>query len=170
MEIRLVRPEEHERLGELTVRAYAAIAPPAAQADLDTYQDELRDVARRATGADTLVAVDADGTVLGGVTYVPDRSSAWAEFEDDDAAGIRMLAVDPSVQGRGIGEALTRSCIERAVARGRRQIVLHSTEWMKAAHRLYERMGFQRDRGLDWYVEEGAFWLLGFRLPLDNEG
>jgi GNAT superfamily N-acetyltransferase len=168
VEIRQVHPDEHERLGELSVRAYAAIIPPSAQADLDEYEAELRDVAGRVAGADVLVAVDARGALLGGITYVPDRSSPWAEFDESDAAGIRMLAVDPSAQGRGVGEALTRACLDRAVTAGRAQIVLHSTDWMATAHRLYLRLGFRRDDSLDVYAEAGDFWLLGFRLPLGD--
>jgi len=165
VEIRSVRPDEHERLGEITVVAYRAINPPQADSDLDDYEAELRDVAGRAAGADVLVAVDGDGAVLGGVTYVPDPSSPWAEFDDPDAASIRMLAVAPEAQGRGVGEALTRACIDRAVSSGRAQILLHSTEWMTTAHRIYERLGFRRDPALDWEVE-ADFWLRGFRLRL----
>ena len=166
-----MRPDEYERLGEITVAAYRAINPPHADADLDEYEAELRDVAGRAAGADVLVAVDVDGdgdgagAVLGGVTYVPDRSSPFAEFDDPDAAGIRMLAVAPEAQGRGVGEALTRACIDRAVAAGRTQVLLHSTDWMTTAHRIYERLRFQRDQSLDWEVEDD-FWLRGFRLRL----
>jgi GNAT superfamily N-acetyltransferase len=167
VEIRIVRADEHERLGEITVAAYRAINPPHADADLDEYQAELRDVAGRAAGADVLVAVDGEGAVLGGVTYVPGPSSAWAEFDGADAAGIRMLAVAPEAQGRGVGEALTRACIDRAVAAGRVEILLHSTEWMTTAHRIYERLGFVRDPSLDWEVE-GQFWLRGYRLRLDD--
>ena len=167
MEIRIVRPDEHERLGEITVVAYRAIYPPHANEDLEDYEAELRDVAGRAAGADVLVAVDGDGVVLGGVTYVPAPSSPSAEFDEPDAAGIRMLAVALEAQGRGVGEALTRACIDRAVAAGRGQIVLHSTEWMTTAHRIYERLGFRRDPSLDWEVED-AFWLRGFRLRLDD--
>jgi GNAT superfamily N-acetyltransferase len=168
VEIRPVRPPEHERLGAITVAAYRAINPPHAGGDLDEYEAELRDVGGRAAGADVLVAVDADGAVLGGVTYVPDRSSPSAEFEDADAAGIRMLAVAPEAQGRGVGEALTRTCIDRAVTAGKGQIVLHSTDWMTTAHRLYERLGFRRDPGLDWQVDQD-FWLRGFRLRLGDQ-
>jgi GNAT superfamily N-acetyltransferase len=167
VEIRIVRPDEHERLGEITVVAYRAINPSHADGDLDEYEAELRDVAGRSAGADVLVAVDGDGAVLGGVTYVPGPSSPWAEFDDAEAAGIRMLAVAPESQGRGVGEALTRACIERAVVAGRTQILLHSTEWMTTAHRIYERLGFRRDPSLDWEVE-GEFWLRGFRLRLDG--
>lgn len=170
MEIRPVRPHEHERLADITVAAYRAVDPddPVWTKDVDGYETELRDVAGRVAGADVLVAVDDDGTVLGGVTYVGDPSSPSAEFDDPEAAGIRMLAVALDAQGRGVGEALTRACIDRAVAAGRRRILLHSTEGMTTAHRLYERLGFVRDPGLDWEPDPG-FWLRGFRLVLDDD-
>jgi ribosomal protein S18 acetylase RimI-like enzyme len=126
-------------------------------------------VAGRAAGADVLVAVDDEtgGMVVGGVTYAPDPSSTSAEFSDPDAAGIRMLAVAADAQGRGVGEALTRACVDRARAAGRGQIVLHSTDRMATAHRLYERLGFVRDTSIDWEGEPGL-WLRGYRLRLDS--
>jgi ribosomal protein S18 acetylase RimI-like enzyme len=164
MEIRPVRPQEHEVLGKLTVAAYAAIDPAVVVED--GYAGELRDVAGRVADAEVLVAVDDAGTMLGGVTYVPGPGSAWAEFSETDGAGIRMLAVAPEAQGRGVGEALSRACVDRARAAGRGQIVLHSTDRMVAAHRLYERLGFARDVSLDWEPAPG-FWLRGFRLRLN---
>jgi len=163
MEIRPVRPDEHKALGDLTVDAYAAIDP--ATVDADDYADELRDVSGRVAGAEVLVAVDGGGTVLGGVTYVPGPDSPWAEFTEPDGAGIRMLAVAPEAQGRGVGEALSRACVERARLGGRGQVLLHSTDRMIIAHRLYERLGFVRDVSLDWEPLPG-FWLRGFRLRL----
>jgi predicted N-acetyltransferase YhbS len=162
MQVRQAQPDDYAALGELTVAAYAAIDPGV----LGDYEDELRDVAGRAAGADVLVALDGDGTILGGVTYAPDPSSSSAEFADADAAGIRMLAVAPGAQGRGVGEALTRACVDRARAAGRRQVILHSTDWMTTAHRLYGRLGFRRDPTLDREPEPGL-WLRGFRLRLD---
>jgi GNAT superfamily N-acetyltransferase len=161
MDIRPVRPHEHDALGELTVAAYAAIH--LAVVEEDGYAGELRDVAGRVADAEVLVAVDNAGTVLGGVTYVPGPDSAWAEFSEPDGAGIRMLA---EAQGRGVGEALSRACVDRARAAGRGQILLHSTDRMAAAHRLYGRLGFARDVSLDWEPVPG-FWLRGFRLRLD---
>jgi ribosomal protein S18 acetylase RimI-like enzyme len=163
--IRTARPEEYDALGELTYRTYAA-DHPAIDRDIDgrTYGDELRDVAGRAAGADVLVAVD-DDTILGGVTYVGDPASPLAEHTDPDAASIRMLVVAPDVQRRGIGEALSRACIERARAAGRRQVVLHSASFMRPAHALYAKLGFERDTGLDIVIPD-IVELYGFRLRL----
>jgi GNAT superfamily N-acetyltransferase len=161
MEIRPVRPDEHAVLGELIVAAYAAIDPDTLD---EEYAAELRDVATRAEKADVLVAVDG-GSVVGGITYVPGPDSPLAEFDAPDAAGIRMLAVADGARGRGVGEALSRACIDAARAAGRGQLLLHSTDWMPDAHRLYQRLGFRRDPAMDWEYAPGR-WLRGFRLSL----
>lgn len=153
-------------MGELTVQAYRGIADDDfARADTEDYAGELRDVAGRAASAEVLVAVDDAGDVLGAVTYVPDTDSALAEFDEPGSASIRMLAVWPTAQRRGVGEALTRACIERAVAAGRSALLLHSTAWMTAAHRMYQRLGFVRDEANDWVVRPD-FVLRAFRLDL----
>ena len=55
MLIRLLRPDDHGAVGELTVEAYAAVEPATVETG---YDDELRDVAARSAGVDILVAVD----------------------------------------------------------------------------------------------------------------
>ena len=54
--IREIRPDEYEELGEVTVRAYAAVPGD----DID-YHPQLRNVARRAGRIPVLVAVDPTG-------------------------------------------------------------------------------------------------------------
>lgn len=161
MRIRPVEPSEYDALGELTATAYRAIDPDPDEA----YYDELRDVAGRAQVADVLVAVADDGRLLGGITYVGDPASPIAEVDDPTAASIRMLAVALDAQRGGVGEALTRACLERARAEGKRAILLHSASMMHSAHRLYARLGFERDLGLDWEYAPGKR-LLGFRYDL----
>ena len=146
-------------VGEITVDAYRVLMP---EIDHDGYADELRDVARRVQHAVVLAALDDEGTVLGGVTYVPDHTSPFAEWKDTDAAGIRMLAVVDEARGRGVGEALVRACLDRAVDARRHQVLLHSTWNMEAAHRLYLRLGFMRDESVDVFLD--GYHLMGFRL------
>jgi predicted N-acetyltransferase YhbS len=164
MLIRLIEPDEYARLGALTVEAYTALEGHVHESD---YEEELSDVRSRAEApsTDVLVAVDDDGRLLGGVTYVADGDSPFAEYGLADAASIRMLAVDRAVQRSGTGEALVRACIDRATAAHRAELVLHSTPWMTGAHGLYLKLGFERDRSLDWDVNPQV-QLLGFRLKL----
>ncbi len=146
LDVHVVRPDEMAALGEVTYEAYAALGGYLE----DDYATELKAIDRRAAIATVLVAVDDDGGVLGGVTYVDDARNPYAEFKGDDEAGFRMLAVAPKAQGRGVGEALVQVCIGRARAAGKRRLVLHSTPWMHAAHSLYLRLGFRRAHELDW--------------------
>jgi GNAT superfamily N-acetyltransferase len=161
MQIRPVQPAEYAALAALTADAYRAIDPDP---DED-YYDELRDVAGRAGVADVLVAVAADGRLLGGVTYVGDPDSPLAEVDDPTAGSIRMLAVALDAQRGGVGEALTQACVDQARGEGKRTLLLHSATFMGGAHRLYTRLGFVRDERLDWEYAPGKL-LLGFRFDL----
>ena len=162
IEIREARPAEHAVLGDLTASAYLALGDGGAP---NGYDDELRDVASRAALAPVLVAVDDDGTVLGGCTYVPDRSNPMCEHDVDDAASIRMMAVRPEARGRGVGAALTSSCLARARGEGRRGLVLPSSTPMADAQRMYERLGFVRDPSIDWFPGDDVH-LHAFRYDL----
>ena len=164
MRIRPIEPEEYARLGLLTLEAYTTLDGHVHEPD---YEEELADVRTRAEAPSTevLVAVDDDDRVLGGVTYILDQHSPYAELDLSDASAIRMLAVDPSLQRSGAGEALVRACIDRARAADRTYLVLHSTPWMLGAHALYRKLGFVRDESLDWDVNPDVL-LLGFRLTL----
>ncbi len=159
--VRPVRPEEHAALGDLTVAAYEAVPGETISPG---YEDTLRDVATRSGEADVLVAVDAAGTLLGGVTYVR-GTGRYAEFDRAEEAGIRMLAVSPDAQGRGIGRRLVQECIDRATAVGKARIVLHTTEAMTAAQSLYSSLGFERAPGRDLLVEP-SMRLIAYVLEL----
>ena len=163
--VREARPQEYEAIGELTVAAYS-IFPEVADPG---YLAELRDVAGRAAVCPLYVAVDDAGQVVGGATYVPGPDNPLAESERPGEAGIRMLAVAPNAQGRGVGTALARAIVERARAEGRRGVALLSLPAMTSAHRLYERLGFRRAPDRDWEPEPGLL-LLGFALDLEDGG
>lgn len=143
--LRSALPAEFVALGDLTVAAYRSVPGGSTSAG---YEVTLLDVAARARDAEVLVAVAADGTLLGGVTYVP-QPGPYAEFSGADEAGIRMLAVSPAAQRLGVGRRLVLECIARAEAAGRARIVLHTTGAMTAAQSLYGSLGFERAPGRD---------------------
>jgi ribosomal protein S18 acetylase RimI-like enzyme len=146
--IRPAQAGEYDMLGEITAQAYLRDGL-LDFGESDEYLGELRDVARRAAAAEVLVAV-ADGKVLGGVTFVP-SGGAMADIAGPGEAEIRMLAVAHPARGRGAGETLVRACVERARAtEGCVRLVLSTQRTMRAAHRIYERLGFVRTPERDW--------------------
>jgi len=62
--------------------------------------------------------------------------------------------------GRGVGEALVERCLELARQAGRRQVVIHSSEVMTIAWRMYDKLGFVRAPDLDFMQDTYA--ILGF--------
>jgi ribosomal protein S18 acetylase RimI-like enzyme len=161
--IRPVQPEEYGPLGELTVAAYHSL--PTEMPHQQIYDERLRDVANRARSSCVLVAATPAGELLGGVTYVCGPEDPYSEELSEGEAGIRMLAVDPARHGSGVGRALTLECIGRARANGRRRIILHTGGWMLAAKHIYESLGFERERGIDFSPAPGID-LIGYALDL----
>ena len=88
--------------------------------------------------ATVLLLARLDGAIVGMLVLVlfrlPTGMRAW----------IEDVVVDGSVRGAGVGEALTREALERAVAAGSVTVDLTSRPSREAAIRLYERMGFER--------------------------
>lgn len=169
MEVRPVRPEEYEEAGKLVVAAYEALPGDHVLGD---YATELADVARRASEADVLVAAMSSAgrgadEIVGCVTFVPDSTSPWSEFLEAGESGIRMLAIHPDAQGRGVGRTLVHACIARARELGRTSLMLHTTPWMTAAHRLYEDVGFERFPQRDW-TPDPEVPLLAYRLEIGD--
>jgi ribosomal protein S18 acetylase RimI-like enzyme len=148
--VRHVRPDEHSQVFRVLLAAYTAAWGPAGW---DDYRDELAAVDARSRVATVLVAVEGDD-VVGTVTLVnPD--SEMARPLERNACELRMLAVHPDAQGRGVGEALVRAAAALAGQSNHAQLVLQSDEDLLAAHRLYRRFGFQRDESLDETVADG---------------
>lgn len=154
-------PTEAEAAGQVVVTAFEEV--PGAHMG-GGYAAELADVAGRAQVSEVLVAVD-EAVVVGCVTFVPDVHSPLAEQLREGECQIRMMAVAPRCQGRGVGQLLLDAALDRARALGRRVVLLHSTPVMRAAHHLYQRNGFVRVPERDWSPEPGLT-LIAFQLDL----
>jgi GNAT superfamily N-acetyltransferase len=165
--IRTARPTDHDRIADLTRRAYAEYAgvmePSAWHALRDAIDTSLSDD----TGVTRLVA-ELDGEVVGSAAlYEPDveayrglaASAPWPE--------VRLVAVDPAARGHGIARLLVLECARRAQDAGATDLGLHTSRSMRTAMHLYTRMGFVRDPEHD-FQPPGAELVEGYRLPLGD--
>lgn len=71
-----------------------------------------------------------------------------------DEAEILDVAVDPALQGRGIGAQLVQWACDEAIQRGARLLLLEVRATSQPAIALYERFGFQQTGLRKAYYED----------------
>ena len=82
---------------------------------------------------------------------------------------IRLVAVTPAARRHGAREALIHKWSNRARDLGARSLILHTTDLMQPAIKLYSHMGLERapDLGTQPFPEMTT---KGFRLNFENDG
>ena len=93
-------------------------------------------------GDTEVLLVGDDGA--GGVAVLRFRRSLWSSA---DECYLAELYVVPGRRGGGLGRALLRACVERAVVRRCDFMDLATSEDDVAARHLYESEGFRRTEG-----------------------
>jgi DNA-binding MarR family transcriptional regulator/N-acetylglutamate synthase-like GNAT family acetyltransferase len=87
--------------------------------------------------------------------YKPKRERCWIAEKDGEIAGsvllveksktvakLRLLLVEPSARGLGIGQRLVEECVRFARQAGYKKISLWTQSELQAARHIYQRAGF----------------------------
>lgn len=119
------QPEVHGLIRELDAYLYALFPPEC------VYAMDIASLLQPAVHF--AVIRDAGGTALG----------CGAVVIKPDYAEIKRVYVAPSMRGHGLARALVAALEAKAVAQGRRDIMLETGPTQVEACILYERLGYQ---------------------------
>jgi GNAT superfamily N-acetyltransferase len=167
--VRNARPEEFEQIGALMVQVYSKLEGFPRISEQPDYYKMLANVGALTNNPGTalLVAVNGEDSIGGAVVYFNEMKyygSGGTATREENAAGFRLLAVDPAIRGKGIGKQLANECIKKARENKLGQVIIHTTMAMQTAWKMYEQMGFKRSEDLDF--SQQGFPVFGFRLLL----
>lgn len=151
--IRTLRPTDSiPEITRLLHRAYAkqvsmGLRPLAGRQDDATTR-------RRCASGECLLAVMPEGgreRIVGVILFheIEDAEGPpW--FRRKDVDYFSQFAVDPSVQGRGIGAMLLEACERRAVENGARELALSMAEPDRDLYDYYTRRGYRLIERWQW--------------------
>ncbi len=145
MPIRPYSPSDADCVNAIALAAFAQYR--GVYSDWDVLERGVSSMASLAETGEIIVA-EADGAVAGAVAYIGPGKSPRADFFEPEWPIVRMLVVDPSARGAGIGRALTLACLDLARRDRAEVIALHTSPAMEVALALYLRMGFKLLRGV----------------------
>jgi len=168
--VRKALPSEFSTIGSLMVDVYSHLDGFPKPDEQPEYYKMLENIGELTKKPETelLVAVSDDDKIAGAVVFFSDMKyygSGGSATQEKDAAGFRLLAVDPSTRGKGIGKLLTNECIKKAREKNLKQVIIHTTKSMQTAWKMYEEIGFIRSIDLDFM--QGDLPVFGFRLLLN---
>ena len=163
--IRDARDDERDAMRELTLAAYEEYAAILPEAVWTGYRRQLAATLDSEGPVERIVA-QRNGALMGSVLLFPPATKAYGSAAlSTDCPEVRLLAVGPKARGEGVGTALMNECAQRARRVGATALGLHTMDFMRAAVRLYERMGYIRAPELDFAPAKGVL-VKGYRLDL----
>jgi predicted N-acetyltransferase YhbS len=132
--LRRARPDESGVLRGLVGTAFGEYRRVLPTALFERYLADLRAVA---DDTEYTIVADRGGRVIGSVRFVPPAAPG-------EPAGIRALSVHPLERGHGLGKRLVLAAERAAVALGAPVLRLHTSQLMRSAVSMYERLGYRR--------------------------
>jgi ribosomal protein S18 acetylase RimI-like enzyme len=131
---------------EVDAIARAVADQPLLQRYGTTAEKLARGLAEAIERGDPVIAVEEGGVVHGFAWFLPTGTFAIGGY-------LRLIALVPGAEGRGLGAALLDE-VERRVAARSRTLFLLVSHWNEGARRFYARRGYAEVGRLPGFVRD----------------
>ena len=149
--IRPLGPDDSlEELTDLLHRAYAPLAAMGLKFIAATQ--DVEQTRRRIAKGECYVGILA-GRIVATINFLPIASTHGTPWLDrPDVCNFQQFAVEPRLQGNGIGRRLIEVCERRARETGATELACDTAEPATALIQLYEHLGFRFIDTTKWPV------------------
>lgn len=159
---RLESNDSLEDLTDLLHRAYGRLAEMGF-AFVASHQD-VETTRARVSNGECLVASDGERLVGTITVYQPGVRTQCDWYRKTGVAAFGQFAVDPRLQGNGVGRALLQAAEALAVEMGATHLALDTAAPATHLIELYERMGFRAIEEVQWNVTNYRSVVMSKRL------
>jgi GNAT superfamily N-acetyltransferase len=163
-QIRLLTDRDSlEELTGLMHRAYARLG--AMGFNYKAVDQSVALTRSRISKGECYVALDGDVLVGTAVLLPPNQHAEYCEWYDrPDVAVLSQFAVEPALQGRGVGRRLIAHLEARARELGAAELSVDAAEGATHLMALYERLGYRHVGTAQWAHATYRSVLLSKRL------
>ncbi|UPM53712.1 GNAT family N-acetyltransferase [Gottfriedia acidiceleris] len=142
--IRESKPSEIDNIKKVLIDAYEQYASILSKEQWENYKNSIIDATDNSHTKTKLVAT-VDNVLLGACFIYDSAEKAYGLPElEINYPIIRLIGVSPKARGLGIATELIKASCNLSLEWGSDRIVLHTSDMMKSAISLYEKIGFQR--------------------------
>jgi GNAT superfamily N-acetyltransferase len=158
--------EGGDDVSEITALLHRAYKPLADRGMryVASWQDDAITLRRIARG-ECYVALSA-GRLVGTILFADtERTTGSLWYDRPDVASFHQFAVEPELQGIGIGGRLLDTVEARAAATGAAEIALDTSEHASSLIDWYKRRGYRFVEYADWEATNYRSVILSRKLP-----
>lgn len=147
--LRLLAPtDSFDELTDLLHRAYKPLAD-AGMRYLATWQDAAK-TRERCLAGECWIGESGGRIVATATLSLPGTAKGTPWFERADVAAFHQFAVEPKLQGSGLGGRVMSLLEERAAALGAKELALDTAEGAAGLIAFYAKRGYRFVEHADW--------------------
>lgn len=140
MQIRKIKKEDNTQIAKVIRDVFIELDAPKTGT---AYEDPILDTLFEVYDKDKSVyfVIEYEGKIIGGSGIAP------LENGPKEICELQKMYFLPEARGKGLGEQMIIKCLDFAKETGFKSCYLETLEMMKAAQKLYQKVGFE-------YLEE----------------